>query len=293
MALFEGFQHERVDADGVTINLVRGGSGPPVLLLHGWPQTHAMWHELAPRLAERHTVVASDLRGYGDSARPPTDERHAAHSFRAMAADQVAVMRALGFERFALIGHDRGGRVGHRMALDHPGAVQRMAVLDILPTAHVYAHVDRALATAYYHWFFLIQPAPLPERLIAGDPRLFLHRTLGGWGGGLEHYHPEALAAYERHIADPATVHAFCEDYRAAASIDLDHDTADAQRRITCPLLVVWGAHGVVGREPDPLAVWRTRAEDVRGGAVDAGHFLVEERPQETLASLRRFLDAP
>jgi haloacetate dehalogenase len=295
MGLFPGFRRERVDVGGVPINLVRGGDGPPVLLLHGWPQTHAMWHALAPRLAQRHTVVAADLRGYGDSGRPATDDAHAPYSFRAMAADQVALMRALGFERFTWVGHDRGGRVGHRAALDHPEAIERLAVLDILPTAHVYAHTDRALATAYFHWFFLIQPAPLPERLIAGDPKLFLHRVLGGWGGGLDAHHPKALKAYERQIADPAAVHAFCEDYRAAASIDLAHDEADADRRIECPLLVLWGANGVVGRlEADPLAVWRTRATDVRGEAIaNAGHFLVEERPEETLGGLHRLLDSP
>ncbi|MHA6785117.1 alpha/beta fold hydrolase [Pseudonocardia saturnea] len=289
--MFDGFERVRQEIDGVPINAVHGGAGPPVLLLHGFPQTHAMWHRIAPDLARDHTVVAPDLRGYGDSGRPPSGDDHAGYSFRAMAADQVGLMRALGHEQFAVVAHDRGARVAHRMALDHPAAVTRVALLDILPTLHVYDHVDRALATAYYHWFFLIQPADLPERLISADPIAYLHSLLGGWGSGLGSFDPVALAEYERCFADADARHAMIEDYRAGASIDLEHDRADLDRRVTAPLLALWGARSVVGHSPvDPLDVWRERGDDVRGATVDAGHFVAEERPAETLAALRGFL---
>jgi haloacetate dehalogenase len=292
--MFDGFERARIDTGEATINTVHGGSGPPVLLLHGFPQTSAMWAPLAAQLARTHTVVATDLRGYGESSRPESGPDHAGYSFRAMAADQVAVMAALGHQRFAVVGHDRGARVTHRMTLDHPDRVSRAALLDILPTRYVYGHVDRALATAYYHWFFFIQPADLPERLIAGDPIGYLHALLGSWGGGLDHVAPEALASYERAFADPAARHAMLEDYRAGASIDLEHDEIDRDRRVEIPLLVVWGSRGVVGRNPvDPLEVWSAQATDVRGAVVDAGHFLAEERPEDTLAILRPFLREP
>ncbi|MDN5919856.1 MAG: alpha/beta hydrolase [Pseudonocardia sp.] len=285
--------------DGVPIHGVRGGEGPPVLLLHGYPQTHVLWHRLAPELARTHTVVCTDLRGYGDSGRPAERDDHAGYSFRAMAADQVAVMAELGFDEFAVIGHDRGARVTHRMTLDHPSVVTRAGVLDIMPTSYVYSHVDRRLATAYYHWFFYLQPADLPERLIAGDPIGYLHSLLGGWGGnGLAAHPPEALAAYERAFADPDVRHAMLEDYRAAVAVDLglDAESAEAGVRVPCPLLVLWGGDGVVGGgEDDPLDVWRPHAADpalVRGRALDgAGHFLIDERPDETLEEIRRFLD--
>ena len=243
-------------------------------------------------------MVCTDLRGYGDSGRVPDRDDHAGYSFRAMAADQVAAMAQLGFDEFAVVGHDRGARVTHRMALDHPGVVRRAAVLDIMPTAYVYSHVDRRLATAYYHWFFYLQPADLPERLIAGDPIGYLHALLGGWGGsGLSAHPPEALAAYERAYADPAARHAMLEDYRAGAAIDLEHDAAaeDAGQRVRCPLLVLWGGAGVVGGgADDPLQVWRSYVADpglVRGRALaDTGHFLVDERPAETLGEIERFL---
>jgi haloacetate dehalogenase len=291
--VFDGFERVRVDTGGATINAVHGGTGPPVLLLHGFPQTSAMWHQVAPALARRHTVVAADLRGYGDSSRPPAGDDHAAYSFRAMATDQVALMRSLGHERFAVVGHDRGARVTHRMALDSPDAVTRLAVLDILPTLHVYTHVDRQLATAYYHWFFYIQPFDVPERLIAGDPIGYLHTVLGRFGGSVDAFAPEAVAEYERVFGDPDARHAMMEDYRAGASIDLEHDRADAGRRVEAPLLAMWGTRGVVGRGPDnPVAVWREHAGDVSGVGLDAGHYLVEERPDEALAAIERFLEA-
>ena len=291
--MFDGFTRETVRTTGAEINLVRGGSGPPVLLLHGAPQTHAMWHGVAPALAQERTVVAADLRGYGDSSKPPGGGDHAQYSFRAMALDQVEIMRALGFERFALVGHDRGARVAHRLVLDHPAAVERVALLDILPTEYVYGHVDRALATLYYHWFLFIQPEPLPERLLEPNATAFLHSFLGSLGSAGSAYAPEALAEYERCFAGPAAIHALCEDYRAAASIDLEHDAADRERRIECPLLLLWGQRGVVGALSDPLVVWSDYAADLRGEGLQAGHFLVEQRPDETLAALRDFLGAP
>ncbi len=290
--MFEGFGRTRIRTGDAEINVVRGGEGPPVLLLHGYPQTHAMWHLVAPKLAERFTVVAADLRGYGDSSKPFGSEDHATYSKRAMAADGVRVIESLGFGSFAVVGHDRGGRVAHRMALDHPDRVTRIAVLDIVPTRHVYANVGRDLATAYYHWFFFIQPYDLPETLIGADPGYYLRKKLGGWGTSLDTFAPEALAEYER-CFDEHTVHASCEDYRAAASIDLVHDDADRGegRKVECPLLALWGGLGVMERIYDVNEVWREYAHDVRGKPIDAGHFLAEERPEETTRELRTFLE--
>jgi haloacetate dehalogenase len=290
--LFPGFASRRVVTTGATIHCVIGGSGPPLLMLHGYPQTHAMWHRVAPVLAASHTVVCADLRGYGDSAKPPSDDAHMPYSKRAMAADMVEVMHELGFDRFALAGHDRGGRVAHRLVRDHPAAVTRVAVLDISPTATMFDKTDQAFATAYYHWFFLIQPFDLPERLIGADPAFFLARKLGGWGSaGLSIFDPRALAEYQRAFADPATIHASCEDYRAAATIDLVHDRTDAAR-IGCPLLVLWGERGVVNRLFDPLDDWRAVADNVQGHAIACGHYLAEEAPGPTLAALAAFFAA-
>lgn len=270
---------------GPTSTSSPAGSGPPVLLLHGYPQTLAMWHQVAPELARAQTVVAADLRGYGDSTAAEDDD----YSFRAMAGDQVEAMRSLGFDRFDVVGHDRGARVAHRLALDHPDALDRVAVLDSVPPRHVLANVTRELPSRYFHWFFLNQPADLPERLIAGDPTYYLHRALGGLGTGLAAFVPEALAEYER-CFDATTIHAICADYRAAIGVDQEHDEADRDRRIDHPLLALWGSRSVVGALHDPPAVWAEYATDVRGSAIGAGHFLVEERPAETLRELSAFL---
>lgn len=283
------FEARRIETSGATINLRIGGDGPPLLLLHGYPQTLAMWHKIAPALAARFTVVLADLRGYGDSSKPAGGEAHVSYSKRAMALDQAEVMSALGFARFAVAGHDRGARVAHRLALDHSARVTRIAVLDIAPTLTMYERTDKAFATAYYHWFFLIQPADLPERLIGADPDFYLEKKIGAWSQAPGCFSPAALAEYKRCFRDPATIHASCEDYRASAGIDLEHDRADLDRRVECPLLALWGARGVVGRTYDVLAVWRERAADVRGRAIDSGHFLAEEAPEQTLEALSAF----
>lgn len=290
--MFEGFDRRTVTTGAGAVNLVTGGAGPPLLLLHGYPQTHVMWHKVAPVLARHFRVVCPDLRGYGDSLKPDSGPDHAAYSKRAMAQDQADVMTALGFDRFAVAGHDRGGRVAHRLALDHGDRVTRVAVLDICPTQAMYAGTDKEFATAYYHWFFLIQAAPLPERMIAGDPEAWVTSKLGHWGKDPKAFPPEAVAEYVRCFRDPATIHATCEDYRAAAGIDLQHDAADLGRRLQMPLLALWGAKGFVGKRYDVLAEWRLRAADVRGQAVASGHFLPEEAPDETLAALMTFFRA-
>jgi len=291
--MFDGFATRRIDTDGTAIHARIGGAGPPLLLLHGFPQSHVMWHPLAAALAERFTVVAADLRGYGDSAKPAGGPPHAAYAKRAMARDMVRLMATLGFARFHLVAHDRGARVAHRLALDHPDALDRLALLDIVATRTLFEATDMALALAYEHWFFLAQPAPLPETMINAAPIAYLHAKLGGWGTGLAAFAPEALAEYERCIQDPATVHAMCEDYRAAATIDLDHDRADEAAGIACPLLVLWGANGLMHRYFDVLATWRelhAEPASVQGRAIAAGHFLVEEAPAASLAALAPFL---
>jgi haloacetate dehalogenase len=290
--MLEGFADRRIATEtGVEIRARIAGDGPPLLLLHGYPQTHVCWHRVAPLLvAAGFTVVATDLRGYGDSSKPVASPDHATYSKRAMAADQVAVMRALGHGRFSVAGHDRGGRVAHRMALDHPRAVARLAVLDIAPTATMYARTDRDFATAYYHWFFLIQPAPLPERLIGADPEFYLRRKISAWSQGAnDFFAPEAVAEYVRCFSDPAAIAASCEDYRAAATIDLEHDAEDAGRLVAAPLLALWGERGVVGGTYDVLATWREKAADVRGRALPTGHYLPEEAPEALAAELAGF----
>jgi haloacetate dehalogenase len=291
--MWTDFQPLTLQRDGVTLFARQGGpsdSGrPPLLLLHGHPQTMAMWHRVAPALARKRRVVLMDLRGYGDSGRPVAGEASAAYAKREMALDAVALMRSLGHERFAVLAHDRGARVAHRLALDHPQAVDRLMLLDIAPTLAMYEGTTEAFARAYWHWFFLIQPAPLPERLIEADPIAYLRDGMGRRGGGF--FAPEAWAEYERCIAKPATAAAICADYRASAGIDLVHDRADrdAGRRVSQPLRVLWGASGVVGRCFEPLELWRAVADDVSGRAVDSGHYIAEEAPDVVLAEAQAF----
>lgn len=289
-----GFTLRQVSTGEVDIAAAVGGEGPPLLLLHGFPQSHLIWRKVAPALAQRFTVVATDLRGYGASSKPPGDPEHLNYSKRRMAADQLAVMAALGFERFAVCGHDRGARVAHRMALDAPRAVQRMAVLDVAPTLAMYEGTTMAFARAYYHWFFLIQPEPFPETLIGASPEAFLRHHMGGRHAGLAPFLPDAWPHYVRDFSDPAAIHASCEDYRASAGIDLRHDEADraAGNRLGCPVLALWGRHGVIERQFDALAAWRAVAADVRGQSLDCGHYLPEEAPDALLEALLPFLEA-
>lgn len=284
--MFDTFTHRKIAASEAVINLRHGGSGPPVLLLHGHPQTHVMWHRVAPRLAERYTVICADLRGYGDSGKPPTTPDHAPYSKRAMARDMVEVMASLGFERFAVVGHDRGGRCAYRMALDYPERVVALCVLDILPTVEHYRRTDMAFAMGYWHWFFLPQPYPTPERMIAGDPDAFYLRR------DRSIFDPQALAEYRRCFTDPETIHAMCEDYRAGATIDMHLDEMDRQagRRIACPVQVLWGLKNGLAIWYDVPAVWRDWADHVEGHGIDCGHYLAEEAPEETLAALEPFL---
>jgi len=291
--LFPGFAAHRVDTpDGQYIHALVGGSGPPLLLLHGHPQTSAIWHKVAPALAQHFTLVLADLRGYGDSAKPPGDAEHARYGKRTMAADMLAVMRHLGHGRFAVLAHDRGARVAHRLAADHPGAVRRMVLLDIAPTLAMYEQAGDAFARAYWHWFFLIQPAPLPERLIEADPAAYVRDVMGRRSAGLAPFDARALAEYVRCLSLPGTAHGICEDYRAAAGIDLAHDRADreAARLLPMPLLALWGEQGVVHRCFDPLAEWRRVAADVRGHPLPCGHYIAEEAPDALLAAALPFL---
>ncbi len=289
LRFFPGFKAVRAQTTGAVINGVIGGSGPPVLLLHGWPQTHIEWHRLAPMLAKRFTIVAADLRGYGDSSKPPDGVNHEGYSKRAMAHDQVELMQHLGFNSFAVVGHDRGGRVAHRMALDHTDVVTKLAVLDIVPTYKLYTTVAKDFATVYFHWFFLIQPSPLPETLLGHSAEFFL-RTWA-FGGQMPGAISEpAFAEYLRCFRNPDTLHAMCEDYRAGATIDLDHDRADLGKKVRCPLLALWGAKGAMEGLYNVIATWQERASNVKGKALAGGHWLPEERPDETYTELVSFL---
>ncbi len=279
--MLEAFQSLQIERDGVPLAVRVAGEGAPLLLLHGHPQTQAMWHRVAPALARHFRVVLMDLRGYGDSGRPPAGEGSAAYAKREMALDAVHVMRTLGHEHFQVLAHDRGARVAHRLALDHPQAVQRLLLLDIAPTLAMYRGTTEAFARAYWHWFFLIQPPPLPEALIAADPARYVRSVMGGRHAGLTPFAPEALAEYERCAARPGTAESICADYRASAGIDLAHDQADmdAGRRLTQPLRVLWGEHGAVHRSFDVAALWQAAALDFTGRSVPCGHYIAEEAP--------------
>lgn len=289
--MFKGFQNRTVHRDGVRLHTRVAGDGPPLLLLHGHPQTLAMWHRVAPALAECFTVVLMDLRGYGDSARPTPDAEHRVHSKREMALDALAVMAQHGFDRFGVLAHDRGARVAHRLAADHPHAVQRLMLLDIAPTLAMYGHTSDDFARAYWHWFFLIQPPPLPEALIASDPARYVRSVMGSRHAGLAPFDPAALAEYERCAALPGTAASICEDYRASAGIDLEHDRADvaAGHCLMQPLRVFWGEHGTVGRCFDVLSLWRERAHQVTGQALPCGHYIAEELPERVIAEALTF----
>ena len=294
--LYPGFVVRDIDTgDGVQIRVRVGGRGAPLLLMHGHPQTHAIWHKVAPALAERFTLVLADLRGYGDSSKPAAEADHASYSKRTMAHDMLRVMRSLGHERFDVLAHDRGARVAHRLAVDHPVAVRRLVLLDIAPTLAMYEQATDTFARAYWHWFFLIQPAPLPERLIEADPAAYVRDVMGRRSAGLAPFDPRALAEYERTLALPGTARGICEDYRASAGIDLEHDRVDREAgvRLTVPLLVLWGRDGVVHRCFKPLDEWRRLAAEVRGGPLPCGHYIAEEAPDALLAEVMPFLTAP
>jgi haloacetate dehalogenase len=295
---FEAFESLDLTVQGRRVRGRRGGrpGAPPLVLLHGFPQTHAIWHRVVPHLAPHFQLVLPDLRGYGDSEPAPDEPGHTQMGKRAMAADVLALMRQLGHERFAVAGHDRGGRVAHRLALDAPEAVTQLSVLDIAPTLDMVEGADWRFGRAYYHWFFLAQPAPEPERMINADALRYLHRKLGGWGAAsLSHLHPAALAEYERAMQKPEVVHAMCEDYRAALTCDLelDRQSRAAGQRVACPLQVLWGGRGVVQALFDPLALWRAASTGpLEGAALDCGHYLPEEQPEATAAALRRFFSS-
>ena len=290
-AFLAGFDVQRVQLPGIAINYASAGTGPPILLLHGHPQTHVVWRKVAPRLVEAgYQVIAPDLRGYGDSDKPESDPSHLPYSKRVMAGDQVALMGQLGHRTFSVVGHDRGGRVAHRLALDFPDAVERLVVLDIAPTHTMYARTNQEFATRYFWWFFLIQPDGLPEKMIASDPEYFLRRHIAGQVKIEGSVDEAAITEYLRSYRDPATLHAICEDYRAAASIDLDHDQADQASRINAPLLAIWGEQSVVGELYDVKATWQEKANRVSGVALSCGHAIPEEAPAELTAHILGFL---
>ena len=289
MTFIKDFVNKKVINDGVGLHIRIAGNGPPLLLLHGYPQTGFMWHKIASDLTQNFSVIIADLRGYGDSDKPTTDVLHSTYSKRTMAADMIAVMRSFGHDSFAVAGHDRGGRVAHRLARDYPNAVTKLAVLDIIPTAAMYETSNKVFASSYYHWFFLIQPAPFPETLIGHDPEFFLKHKIGHWGRTKDAITHEAFAEYLRCFSNPDTIHASCEDYRAAATIDLEHDKNDASKKIAMPVLALWGKTGFVGQNYDVLGEWKKCASQVQGQAVSGGHFLAEEAPKETSTALVHF----
>lgn len=285
----DGFNNLQIKTSGAEINLVHGGSGCPLLLLHGYPQTHVIWHQVAPRLAQHFHVICPDLRGYGDSSKPESTPDHYLYSKRAMAQDMVEVMAAFGCRKFLVAGHDRGARVTHRMALDYPERVKKACVMDIAPTHHMFKTTDQHFATGYYHWFFLIQPDGLPEHMINADPAYYLTEKLKRWSAPGAVFADEAVAEYLRCFSKPESIHASCEDYRAAATIDLVHDEDDINKKVACPLLVLWGAKGFINRTYDVLGLWQERGEQIEGRALDCGHFLPEEAPTAVCDELLRF----
>ena len=287
--MFEGFEHRKVETSGAAINLVVGGSGPALLLLHGYPQTHTMWHKVAPRLAEDFTVVAADLRGYGDSDKPAGDSEHFNYSKRAMARDQAEAMENLGFDTFFLAGHDRGARVSHRLTKDYPERIRKLATLDIIPTHRMFQIVNKEMASNTYHWFFLIQPYDFPERVIGAGADFFIRSGFQRFPNWESIFPFEALEEYVRCSTDPDTIHAICEDYRAGASIDLVHDDEDFENKITCPHLALWSDRGYVGRTQDVLAVWSDYSTNVKGHSVPSGHYIAEELPDVTYETLKTF----
>ena len=277
--MFSGFHKEKIKVTGTEINLVRGGEGPPLLLLHGYPQSHIMWHKVAPSLSEKFNLIIPDLRGYGDSGTPDIDEEHYNYSKRATALDQVELMTKLGHDQFMVAGHDRGARVAHRMALDYTNRIIKLCALDIVPTHRIFADADKRLATMYWHWFFLIQKSPIPETLIGNNVEFYLRTQFGAWGERSDFVTEEAFAEYLRCFKNARVLQATCEDYRAGASIDLVHDESDLDQKVACPMLVLWGAYGAMHKIYDVVEIWRERAADVRGWAVDSGHFIPEEAP--------------
>jgi haloacetate dehalogenase len=291
--MFENFARKRIDCGEATINCVVGGKGPPVLLLHGYPQSLAMWARVAPLLADTFTIVCADLRGYGDSAKPQCLPDRSNYSFRAMARDQATLMTKLGFERFHVVGHDRGARTAHRLALDHPARAISLAVLDIVPTYAMFMDTNRHVAGVYWHWYFLSLPEPFPERLIGADPDFFFETQLTGWGAGsIDDFDAEMFAEYRRCWRDPAMIHGSCSDYRAAKTIDLEHDTADLATLVVCPTLAFWGSAGAMAKYFDIAAEWRKRSADVRAASLPGGHFFIDRYPKETAEILREFFDA-
>jgi haloacetate dehalogenase len=289
--VFEGFEQFDLDTTGTTIHGRRGGNGPPVLLLHGMPETHLMWHRVAPQLGEHFTVVATDLRGFGDSGKPPSTPDHAPYSMREIARDQVEVMKILGYDGFSVVGHDRGARCAYRMALDHPRAVRRLAVIDIVPTGDAFRSADMDFSLGFWLWSFLAAPEPVPEQLIAQAPAVLVNHMLDSWSETPDAFPQEVRAEYIAKFSAPDTIHAICEEYRAAATIDYQHDEADrGKRRITCPTLVLWSHVGPVARWYQPLEVWRAWADEVYGAPISAGHFIPEEAPEHTARRLLEFL---
>ncbi len=290
--MFDGFTRARFQSDEADVAYVMGGSGPPVLLLHGYPQTHAMWARIAPLLAERFTVIAADLRGYGDSGKPECLPDHTNYSFRAMGEDLLALMSALGFKRFHLVGHDRGGRVAHRMALDQLDRIASLAMLDIVPTYAMLMETNRHVAAAYWHWYFLAQPAPLPETLIGRDPDFFFETCLTGWGkAALAEFDPAQMQAYRTAWRNPAVIQGSCADYRAALTVDLAHDAADIGRRVGCPALVFWGTKGLMHQLFDMEEVWSQRLSSAQFATLPGGHFFPDQFPEETAARLLTFIE--